>query len=100
MAILRAMGARPGFIFALILGEAIVITLAGLGLGIALISGIFLLGQDWIAREFGLFVELNLLTPGLVYVVMAVALAGSLIGLIPGLRMYRYSLADGMTVRV
>jgi putative ABC transport system permease protein len=29
-----------------------------------------------------------------------VCLAGVLIGLVPGYRIYRYSLADGMTVRV
>ncbi|UCH40554.1 MAG: ABC transporter permease [Gammaproteobacteria bacterium] len=100
MAILRAMGARPGHVFGLILGEAIAITLAGIGLGVLLVYTLFLLGQDWIARSFGLFVELNLLTPSLVYVVIAVALLGCLIGLIPGIRMYRYSLVDGMTVRV
>ena len=57
-------------------------------------------GRDSIAQAFGLFVELNLFTPGTVYVVVAVALLGCLIGLVPGIRMYRYSLADGMTVRV
>lgn len=100
MAILRAMGARPGHVFALILGEAMCITLAGTGLGIGLVYGIFLLGRDYIARAFGLFIELNLFTPNLVYVVLLVTLLGCLIGLIPGIRMYRYSLADGMTVRV
>lgn len=100
MAILRAMGARPGHVFGLILGEAIAITLAGIGLGIGLVYGALLLGQDLIARSLGLFVELNLLTPSLVYVVISVALLGCLVGLIPGIRMYRYSLVDGMTVRV
>ena len=50
--------------------------------GIALVAGIFLLGQDWIMRNFGLYIELNLLTPNLVYVVIAIALLGGLIGLI------------------
>jgi putative ABC transport system permease protein len=100
MAILRAMGARPLQVLSLILGEAAVITLTGIGLGVLFVSGLFLLGQDWIAREFGLFVELNLFTPELVYVLIAVALVGCLIGLIPGIRMYRYALIDGMTVRV
>ena len=100
MAILRALGARPGHVFALILGEAIAITLSGIGLGIMLIYVIFMLGQGWIASRFGLFIELNLLTPNLVYGVLLIALIGCLIGLIPGLRMYRYSLADGMTIRV
>ena len=100
MAILRALGARPGHIFALILGEAIFITLSGIVLGIALISGVLVFGQGWIASEFGLFIGLNMLSPNLVHVVLLVALFGCLIGLIPGIRMYRYSLIDGMTVRV
>jgi putative ABC transport system permease protein len=87
-------------VFALILGEAMCITLAGISLGIATIYSIFLLGQDWIARTFGLFIELNLFTPNLVYIVLLIVLFGCLVGLIPGIRMYRYSLVDGMTVRV
>ena len=73
---------------------------ADIGLGIALVYAILLPGQDWIASEFGLFVELNLLNQNGVYVVLLVALFGCLVGLIPGIRMHRYSLADGMTVRV
>ena len=100
MAILRALGVRPGHVFALILGEAIAITLSGIGLGILLVCGIFMLGQGWIASRFGLFIELNLLTPNLVYGLLLITLIGCLIGLIPGIRMYRYSLVDGMTIRV
>lgn len=100
MAILRALGARPGHVFGLILGEAMAITMSGIGLGIMLVYGIFMIGQDWIASNFGLFIELNLLAPNLVYYVLSITLIGCLIGLIPGIRMYRYSLADGMTIRV
>ena len=100
MAILRAMGARPAQVLALMLGEAAAITLSGILLGVLLVSAIFLFGQNWIAREFGLFVELNLLAPGPVYVLSAVAVVGCLIGLVPGIRMYRYALIDGMTVRL
>ena len=100
MAILRALGARPAQVFGLIPGEAICVTLAGIVLGIGLVSVIFMFGQSWIAGHFGLYIELKLLTPSLVYVVGAVAGCGCLIGLIPGIRMYRYSLVDGMSVRV
>lgn len=100
MAILRALGARPGHVFGLILGEAIAITLSGIGLGILLVCGLFMLGQGWIASRFGLFIELNLLTPNLVYGLLLITLIGCLIGLIPGIRMYRYSLIDGMTIHV
>jgi len=44
----------------------------------------------WIAHVFGLVVVLYLLTPRPVYVVIGVALDGWLVGLIFGIRMYRY----------
>ncbi len=100
MAILRAMGARPVHVFALILGEAMFITLTGIVLGILLVCGVFLLGQGWIASEFGLHIGLKLFTPGQAYILLSVALIGCLIGLIPGMQMYRYSLIDGMSIRV
>ncbi len=100
MAILRAMGARPGHIFSLILGEAIFITLTGIALGIMLVFSMIAFGQGWIASEFGLYIGLQLISLKQVYVVLLVALFGCLIGLIPGIRMYRYSLIDGMTIRI
>lgn len=100
MAILRALGARPGQILSLMLGEASAISITGTALGILLVAGILLLGQNWIAVTFGLFIELNLLTPNLLYVVITVTILAFLIGLIPAIRMYRYSLVDGMTIRV
>jgi putative ABC transport system permease protein len=100
MAILRAVGARPAQVFGLIVGEAVCITLAGTALGVGLVWAMFLFGQGFLASEFGLYIELNLITVKLVFLVVAVALSGGLIGLFPALRMYRYSLADGMVVRV
>ncbi|MGI9317743.1 MAG: hypothetical protein ACR2QW_10450 [bacterium] len=87
----------PGQLFALILGEAILITSIGILLGIAFVYGILLFGQGWIASDFGLHLGLKLFSANQVYVVSLVALFGCLI---PGIRMYRYSLLDGMTVRV
>ena len=100
MAILRAMGARPGHVFSLILGEAIFITLTGIVLGIMLVFSMIAFGQGWIASEFGLYIGLKLFSLNQVYIVLLVALFGCLIGLVPGIRMYRYSLIDGMTIRV
>jgi len=100
MAILRAMGARPGHVFSLILGEAIFITLSGIVLGIMLVFSMIAFGQGWIASEFGLYIGLKLFSLNQVYVILLVALFGCLIGLIPGILMYRYSLIDGMTIRV
>ncbi len=100
MAVLRAVGARPAQVLTLILGEAAAITSAGVLLGIALVECILILGRDWIARQFGLYPGLDLFSAQTGYIILAVTLFGCLVGLIPALRIYRYSLADGMTVRI
>jgi putative ABC transport system permease protein len=100
MAILRSVGARPTHVFALILGEAAFLTLAGIALGVAaLYLGLFL-GQSWMEARLGLFVALGWPSAHEVGLMAMVAAAGVLIGLIPAYRIYRYSLADGMTVRI
>ena len=48
---------------------------------------------------FGLFPGLDLFNAATVYLLLAVAAVGCLVGLIPAPRIYRYSLIDGMTVR-
>jgi putative ABC transport system permease protein len=100
MAILRSVGARPTHVFALILGEAAFLTLAGIGLGLAALYLGLLLGQSWLEARLGLFVALGWPSAHELGLMAMVAAAGVLIGLIPAYRIYRYSLADGMTVRV
>jgi putative ABC transport system permease protein len=100
MAILRTVGARPVHIFAMIVGEAAFVTTAGVTLGLVILYGLLLLAQPVIGSYFGLFIHIG--TPSFTetMVILTMCLAGVLIGFIPGYRIYRYSLADGMTVRV
>ena len=100
MAILRAVGARPLHVFSLIVGEAAMVTLMGVVLGVALLYAMFTVAQPLIAYRFGLFVSAGSLSTYELVLMGTVCLAGLLIGLVPGYRIYRYSLADGMTVRV
>ncbi len=83
----------------MILGEAAAITVAGIAAGAALVHALLVLGREWLAREFGLFVGLDWFSPDRLYILLLVFGCGVLIGLIPGYRAYRYSLLDGMTVR-
>jgi putative ABC transport system permease protein len=99
MAVLRSVGARPTHVFALILGEAAFLTLAGIGLGLAALYLGLVLGQSWLEARLGLFVGLGWPSAHELALMAMVAAAGVLIGLIPAYRIYRYSLADGMTVR-
>ncbi len=100
MAVLRSVGARPTHVFALILGEAAVLTVAGIALGVAALYLALLAGHAWLEARLGLFVGLSWPSPRELGLVALVALAGVAIGLIPAYRIYRYSLADGMTIRV
>jgi putative ABC transport system permease protein len=100
MAILRSVGARPAHVFAMILGEAALLTLLGIALGLAALYGGLLLSQDWLAARFGLFPGLAWPTRHEWALMGTVACAGLLIGLVPAWRIYRLSLADGMTIRM
>lgn len=100
MAILRSVGARPAHVFILIMGEAVFLTLCAIVLGVALVYTLIILLQPWLESAYGLHImfswpnmyELKLLT--------VIALCAFVVGLIPGIRIYRYSLTDGMTVRI
>lgn len=100
MAILRSVGARPGHVFALIMGEAGFLTLLGVLLGMALLYLLLLASQPIIESRFGIFIEIGGLSPYEWILLCAVVGAGFLVGSIPSYRAYRLSLADGLSVRV
>lgn len=100
MAILRSVGARPVHVFALIMGEAGVLTLGGIGLGLALLYGLVLSARAVMAQHLGLHIAVTAPGGGEVMLLGAVAVAGFVVGIIPAYRAYRLSLADGLSIRV
>ena len=100
MAILRSVGARPGHVFALIMGEAGFLTLLGALLGLSLLYLLLLTGQPIIESRFGIFIAIGGLSNHELILLGAVVSAGFLVGSIPSYRAYRLSLADGLSVRV
>ena len=100
MAVLRSVGARPMHIFGLILGEAAFLTVLGIVLGIAALYLGLLAGRPWLESRLGLFIVVGWPSTYEFALMMVVTAAGVLIGLIPAYRIYRYSLADGMTIRI
>lgn len=99
MAILRSVGARPATILGLLASEAGLLTLAGVALGTLLLY-IGLTGlQPYIDRAYGLHLAIEAPRWGEIQTLLAIVVAGFLAGLLPALRAYRMSLADGMTVR-
>jgi putative ABC transport system permease protein len=100
MAVLRSVGARPSQVFGLILGEATFLTLLGIALGVAAVYFGLWTAKPWLESRLGLFIEVgwpSLYEYGLLSLTAA---AGALIGMIPAFRVYRFSLADGMAIRL
>ena len=100
MAILRSVGARPAHVFVLIMGEAVFLTALAIAIGVAMVYGLMLLLQPWLESMYGLYVVFTWPSPTELLLLALIAVCGFIVGLIPGIRIYRYSLADGMTIRV
>jgi putative ABC transport system permease protein len=99
MAILRSVGARPVTILGLLATEAGLLTLAGVLVGVGMLYGALLLLQPYVDRVYGLHLEIDPPTQRELLTLAAIVAAGFLAGLLPAMRAYRLSLADGMTVR-
>lgn len=100
MAILRSVGARPKHIFMLIMGEAISLTVIGALLGVVLLYLLLVMLQPLIESQFGLFISIAWPTSYELGLLGILFVAGLLVSFIPAYRAYRYSLADGMTIRI
>ncbi|EGV19503.1 ABC transporter permease [Thiocapsa marina] len=100
MSILRSVGARPSHVFALILGEALVLTLLGILVGLGVLYAALFVAQPLILSEMGIFVAVGTLSAREMMLLALVLAAGVLVGLIPSYRAYRLSLADGLSIRV
>ena len=68
--------------------------------GVGLLYGLLFVCQPLILTRFGLLIAIGGLSTYELILMGVVCLAGCLIGMIPGYQIYRYSLADGMTIRI
>lgn len=100
MAILRSVGARPLHVFSLIVGESAMLTLSGVAAGVGLLYIMLAVSQPLILSACGIFIAIRGLSPYELLLVGIVCLSGFSIGVIPAYRIYRYSLADGLTIRI
>jgi putative ABC transport system permease protein len=97
IAVMRAMGASPGFIFLLIELEALLMACAGAILGMTSLFTGMVFGADWLSARYGLFLEMNIfndttLSYGALILLSALALA-----MLPAVLAYRGSLARSLT---
>ncbi len=99
MAILRAMGASPWTILALLVLEAALTAAVGAVLGVALLYGVLAVAQPMVDAAFGLFLPITPPSLAELWVLLGVIAAGAIVSMVPAVRAYRLSLSDGMTVR-
>ncbi len=100
MAIFRAMGARPMTILGLLVIEAMLIAAIGALLGLALVYAALVVARPIVDTAFGLWLPVEAPSLREVWVLVAVVGAGAIVSLVPALRAYRLSLADGMMVKL
>ncbi|MEM6499210.1 MAG: ABC transporter permease [Pseudomonadota bacterium] len=99
IAILRSVGAGPRTVIGLLVSEAGILTFAGVVVGLVATYALLFVLRPAIDAAYGLY--LDIAAPGMteLMALAAIVVGGVLAGLLPALRAYQYSLADGMTVR-
>jgi len=100
MAILRSCGARPIHVFTLLIGEAFIVTLCGIAVGLTLLYAVLLLIRPMIEERFGLYLSVAPPTLSELALLLAIIVAALVVAVLPALLAYRNSLADGLTLRV
>lgn len=100
LAILRANGARPRDLFALLALEGGAVTLAGALTGVLLLTLLGATLGPWLEAQYGLHQTFSIPSLAEMRLLGLVILVGALASLLPGWRAYRLSLADGLTPRV
>jgi putative ABC transport system permease protein len=99
MAILRSVGAGPRTILGLMLAESMLLVAFGVTLGAILLYTALAVLQPVVDRLYGLHIAIT--PPGWyeISLLAGIVAGGVLAGLLPAIRAYRLSLADGMLVR-
>ena len=100
MAILRSVGAGPGTISFLLILEATVLTLAGIIFGLFILYLALFVSQPILEAYFGLFIPINPPSYRDIIILGVILLTAMMMGIIPALKAYHQSLADGMTIRL
>jgi len=100
LAVLRAVGASLRHVLALLALEGALVTLLGVAIGVVFAAlGIALL-SPWLQSQFGLTLRLSEPTLNEWILLASLIAAGWIASLLPGIRAYRLSLADGLSPRI
>jgi putative ABC transport system permease protein len=99
MAILRALGASPRRIASLLVAESLILTVAGIVAGYALIGLVSLVFKNLLLRAFSVGVGVFPLTQGEYWFVGVLLFVGLVVALLPAWLLYRRALGEGLQVR-
>ncbi|HEQ1704821.1 ABC transporter permease [Stenotrophomonas sp. GD03701] len=97
MAILRATGARPGYIAGLLVVEAVATSAVACVLALSLLAAASIAGRGWVLATFGLSITHAWPDGRELACVAGVLLISAVAGLVPALLAYRRTLADGLS---
>ena len=100
LAILRAVGARPRDILALLMLEGAGLVIAGALLGLVLLTGLIVLAGPVLEARYGLALAARLPGERELFLLGGAIIAGFVASLLPAWRAYRASLADGLTPKI
>ncbi len=100
MAIWRAMGASPRTVVGLLMLEAIFISVLSILLSVILLFFSLSILQPWIDYNYGILVNVEMLSLKDMYVFMTFIFASIIVSLLPAIRAYWFSINDGMTIKI
>lgn len=100
LAVLRSVGAAPRDVFALLALEGLLITLGGVVLGLALLTGATLMAGEFALARYGVVLRPRLPDGAELTMLLAIIGAGLAASMVPGYRAYRMALADGLAPRL
>ena len=100
IAVFRAVGASYRHIFGLLIAEAVILTAAGIVIGLTILFGGLWMLQPLLETHFGLYVVIGWLSPSELKLVGGLLAAGIVSGAIPAVIAYRNTLVDGLSARV
>jgi putative ABC transport system permease protein len=99
LAVLRAVGARPGHLLVLLALEGALVTLLGVLVGAAMTTLLMAVGAPWLQAHYGVQLRWAELSGVQLGWVLSIVLAGFFASLWPAWRAYRLSLSDGLSPR-
>lgn len=91
ISVLRAIGARPWFIFTLIELEALLISVAGIAVALSVLALSVAQLQGYLGEHYGLFISRDFYSADVGFLLLLVLIATFTIALIPAINAYRRS---------